>query len=171
MTTHPPHHNRLPSDISVRHRLDPGDFGAIVSLHGLLYAREYGYDTTFEAYVAAPLVQFVLSESPRKRIWVVEKGGKIVGSLAVVDASPDEAQLRWFLLDPNIRGLGIGRLLLDEALSFCRAAGYSRAFLLTVDIHTEAAALYLSAGFVLTDQHEKQLWGETRMEQRYDVRL
>jgi ribosomal protein S18 acetylase RimI-like enzyme len=151
--------------------LEPGDFGAIVSLHGILYARQYGYDSTFEAYVAGPLAQFVLSESDRKRIWILKKDEKIAGSLAVVDFSPEEAQLRWFLLDPAVRGLGIGRFLLTEALSFCGESGYRRVFLMTVDVHTEAAALYRSMGFDLTEQHQKEMWGEVRTEQRYDREL
>ncbi len=171
MVDKPRRGDRLPDNITVRHHLKPGDFGAIVKLHGILYASQYGYDTTFEAYVAAPLAQFVLSRSNRQRIWILQKDDKIVGSLAVVDFSPEEAQLRWFLLDPAIRGLGIGRLLLKEALSFCSESGYCRVFLMTVDVHTEAAALYRSMGFDLTDQHKKEMWGKERTEQRYDRML
>jgi GNAT superfamily N-acetyltransferase len=145
--------------------------GALIRLHGVLYAAEYGYDHTFEPYVAGPMAQFVLSRSDRQRIWIVERTDQIVGCLAVVEASSEEAQLRWFLLSPEIRGLGLGRYLLSEALSFCREAGYRRAFLMTVDIHTEAARLYRSVGFEVTGEQQTDLWGQLRTEQRYEIRL
>lgn len=161
----------LPEGITVRHDIRPGDLGALVRRHGLIYAAEYGYDHTFEPYVAVPMAEFVLSNSPRQRMWIVEHAGQIAGCLAVVEAAPDEAQLRWFLLNPEIRGKGVGRWMLTDALTFCREMGYTRAFLLTVDVHTEAAALYRSVGFVKTDEHPAVLWGAERLEQRYEMGL
>jgi GNAT superfamily N-acetyltransferase len=162
---------KLPHGITVRHDVRPGDLGALVRLHGIIYAKEYGYDHTFEPYVAGPMAEFVLANSRRGRVWIVEKKGEIAGCLAVVEVSEKEAQLRWFLLSPEVRGKGIGRYLLMDALSFCLYAGYELVFLLTVDLHTEAAALYRSVGFSLTDEHPAMLWGQERLEQRYEIRL
>jgi GNAT superfamily N-acetyltransferase len=162
---------KLPKGITVRHELRPGDLGALVRLHGILYAKEYGYDHTFEPYVAVPMAEFVLANSRRGRIWIVEKKGEIAGVLAVVEVSEKEAQLRWFLLSPEVRGKGIGRYLLMDALSFSVYAGYELVYLLTVDLHTGAAALYRSVGFTLVDEHPAMLWGKERLEQRYEIRL
>src|SRR5579862_9126032 len=98
----------------VAHRTDrrPGDIGAIVQLHGIIYAAEQGWDATFEAYVAGPLAEFVLSHTDRERLWIAERSGRTVGSIAIVAASPTTAQLRWFLLDPSVRGIGLGTALL-----------------------------------------------------------
>ncbi len=161
----------LPEGITIRHDVRPGDLGALVRRHGLIYAAEYGYDHTFEPYVAVPMAAFILADNGRQRIWIVERAGEIAGCLAVVEASADEAQLRWFLLDPEIRGRGVGRYMFEDALAFCRAAGYKRVFLLTIDVHTEAAALYRSVGFRLTEEHPAVLWGAERMEQRYEMGL
>jgi hypothetical protein len=92
--------------ISIRHDLQPGDVGYITYMHGTLYAKEMGWDHTFDAYVAAPLSEFARSQSSWERIWIIEKDGKIVGSAAIVKFSEEEAQIRWLLLDPSIRGRG-----------------------------------------------------------------
>ena len=92
------------NEVRIRHTLRPGDLGMIVHLHGVLYAREYGLDTTFEPYVAKPLADFVLAGNGR--LWVAELDDRIVGSIAVVDADNGEGQLRWFLLAPEARGTG-----------------------------------------------------------------
>jgi len=38
--------------VTLRHDLRPGDLGRIIGLHAVVYAREQGYDVSFEAYVA-----------------------------------------------------------------------------------------------------------------------
>src|SRR3974377_1394124 len=82
----------------LRHDLKPGDLGQIVQLHGTIYARECGFDPTFEAYVAGPLAVFVRKHTDRDRLWIAEREGRVVGCIAIVGASANEAQLRWFLV-------------------------------------------------------------------------
>ncbi len=159
------------ASISLRHDLRPGDVGYITYLHGTLYAQDQGWDYTFDAYVAGPLAEFAKSQSSREHIWILEKEGKIVGSISVVTYSDKEAQLRWLLLDPSIRGRGIGRWLVEEALEFCGAVGYSSVFLWTVKTLTIATELYQSLGFRATEEQTHELWGSIITEVRYDLEL
>jgi GNAT superfamily N-acetyltransferase len=163
--------DKLPPNIKIRHGLKPGDIGCLTWLHGIRYAEEYGWDYTFEAYVAGPLAEFAKSCGDRERIWIVEQDEKVAGSIAVVEASKEEAQLRWLLLHPDLRGHGIGRILVEEAIDFCRKSGYRLAFLWTVSILTAAASLYRSVGFQLTQNETHELWGKILTEQRYDLTL
>ncbi len=157
--------------IAVRTTIAPGDLGAIVRFHGVTYAREYGFDPTFEAYVAGPLAEFVLRGSPDERIWIAERDERIVGCVAIVAAAPRVAQLRWFLVDPGCRGAGLGTRLLGAALDFCRTAGYASVFLWTVSALTAAARLYRAADFEKVEEKAGRQWGVDVVEERYDLRL
>ena len=162
---------KLPGNINIRNNLKPGDIGYIIYLHGVLYADEYAWDHTFEAYVAGPMSEFARSHSDRERIWLVEKDGTAAGSIAIVAASTKQAQLRWFLLHPDLRGRGIGRMLMEHALSFSKAHGYAMIFLWTTSNLTAAARLYEAFGFHITEETTHEAWGTTVTEQRYELNL
>jgi len=161
--------NRLPTGIRIRNDLKPGDIGYVTYLHGKLYAEEYGWDHTFEAYVAGPLAEFAVGQGDRERIWIVERDDRVAGSIAIVEASRESAQLRWLLLHPDLRGLGLGKRLIEETVVFCRRAGYSSIFLWTVSALSAAASLYRSSGFRLTEENTHELWGALVTEQRYEL--
>ena len=163
--------NKLPPEVTIRNYLRPGDVGYVTYLHGTLYAAEFGWDHTFEAYVAGPLSEFAKTRNERERIWIVESKGILAGSIAIVEASNDEAQLRWFLIQPDLRGKGIGRFLIAEAIEFCRESGYARVFLGTERGLRTAARLYESFGFRLTDEKTHESWGTVVTEQRYELNL
>jgi len=156
----------------IRHHLKPGDIGYLTYLHGILYTKEYGYDQTFEAYVADGLAEFVQSFSPNKdRIWLAEIGGRIIGSIAIVGHSKVDAQLRWFLVHPDFRGLGVGKELLEEALHFCKERKYKTIFLWTTNELIEAGHLYTCFGFRKTEEKTHEIWGKMVTEERYDLYL
>jgi cytosine/creatinine deaminase len=157
--------------ISIRNEMRPGDVGYITYLHAILYTPDQGWDHTFDSYVAIPLAEFALRKSPQERIWIVENEGRIAGCVAVVRFSEKEAQLRWLLLHPDLRGLGLGRRLVEEAVAFCRDAGYKSIFLWTVDTLPAAAGLYRSAGFRETERVSHELWGSLVTEVRYEMKL
>jgi ribosomal protein S18 acetylase RimI-like enzyme len=158
-------------DVWIRTEMKPGDLGAIVHLHGTLYAKEYGFDTTFETYVARPLCDFVLQPSKRQKIWLVEREQSLRGCIAIVESTPEVAQLRWFLLHPDIRGLGLGRYLVGEAVKHCRSEGFSEVFLWTLESLRAALKLYREQGFSLVEEDRHVIWGQTVTEQKYAMSL
>jgi GNAT superfamily N-acetyltransferase len=155
------------STIRIRDRLQPGDLGMVVYLHGVIYAREYGLDTSFEPYVARPLADCVLDGTGR--VWIAEDANRVVGSIAMVDAGEGVGQLRWFLLVPEVRGGGLGRRLLDAALAYGRERGFSRVFLWTFADLQGARRLYERAGFKVTERKTGMVWGAERTELRMDL--
>jgi N-acetylglutamate synthase-like GNAT family acetyltransferase len=160
---------KLPPGVSIRHELKPGDIGYLTYLNGTLYAKECGWDSTFEAYVAVPLSEFAKSHTDREQIWLVEREGRLAGSIAIVQVTQETAQLRWLLLHPDLRGLGLGRTLVEDAMSFCRKSGYHSMYLWTESRLTAAADLYRMTGFQLTEEKTHELWGTVVTEQRYDL--
>jgi N-acetylglutamate synthase-like GNAT family acetyltransferase len=157
--------------ISIRHHLRPGDIGAIIHQHGILYAEEYGFDHTFEPYVAVPLSEFVQAQGDWDRIWIAERGEQMVGTIAIVSVSDQVAQLRWFLVHPDARGIGLGKRLVQDAVDFSRACRYQSVFLWTVNILPVATHLYRSVGFQKTEETAHRMWGVDLIEERYDLIL
>ena len=155
----------------ISNSLEPGDLGHIVKQHGLLYSKEYGYDFTFEAYVAEPLAQFAIRKNPRERIWLAKIDGNLIGSICICEASELEAQLRWFSIDPTTRGKGLGKQLIDNALTFCNEQGYTKVVLWAVKGLAASKSLYVRNGFTVTSQIERELWGQMQVEQCYEKDL
>ena len=156
------------NDISIRTTLKAGDLGYITYLHGSMYSSEYGYGISFEAYVGKTLAEFYEQFNPaNNRIWICEHQGKIVGCIALMNRG-DEAQLRYFLVLPEYRGIGLGKKLMSMWMDFMRGCNYRRCYLMTTDGLPAAASLYSSHGFKLTEEIPSTAFGKTLVELRYD---
>ena len=151
----------------------PGDMGWVVHRHGVLYAKEYGYDETFEALVAEIAAKFIQHFDPkRERCWIAEKDGEIVGSVFLVKKTKTVAKLRLLLVEPSARGLGIGKRLVGECLRFARQVGYKKMVLWTQSELPAARHIYQGAGFRLVQQKKHQSWGrDDLISQIWEVKL
>lgn len=164
--------NKIPlDDISIRTKLRHGDMGYVIYLHGLLYGREYNFGIQFETYVAEGLCEFHEHYDPkRNRVWVCEHDERMIGFLLLMDRG-DAAQLRYFLIEPEYRGIGLGTKLMNLYMDFLRECGYRKSYLWTThELHT-AISLYKKFGFTLTEEKESTTFGRPLIEQRYDLIL
>ncbi|MFD0559472.1 GNAT family N-acetyltransferase [Stackebrandtia endophytica] len=146
-----------------------GDLGRIVTRHAELYAAEYGWNGQYEALVATIMADFATSgPSGKARLWVADSGGDMVGSIMCVpDDEPDVAKLRVLLVEPHMRGHGIGGALIERCLSFATAAGYRRIRLWTVSRLTQAARLYRRYDFEMESESLTSMFGDDLVAQTW----
>jgi peptidyl-dipeptidase Dcp len=157
--------------ISIRTELQPGDLGFIIYMHGALYKKEYDYGMQFETYVAKGLCEFYEKyNTERNRVWLCEHENRIIGSLLLMDRGK-AAQLRYFLIEPEFRGIGLGSKLMALYMDFLRGCDYRGSYLWTTHELGTAAFLYQRVGFKLTEEKESTAFGKPLREQRYDLVL
>ncbi len=151
----------------------PGDLGWVVERHGSLYAREHGWDATFEAFVAGIVAEIgARAHDPaRERFWIAEIGGQRVGSVCVVPHDERTAKLRLLIVDPAARGRGLGRALVGEAVAFARDAGYRRMTLWTFDELSAARAIYENAGFARVAATPERSFGRDHVAEVWELAL
>jgi GNAT superfamily N-acetyltransferase len=150
----------------------PGDYGWIIHKQGLLYAREYGWDLSFEALVADIVSKFSKEFVPgREKCWVAEREGEVIGSVFIVRQDDTTAKLRLLYVDPSARGLGLGRRLVSECIRFARNAGYRRMTLWTNDILVSARRIYEAEGFTLIEQEAHHSFGKDLIGQNWSLDL
>ena len=77
-----------------------------------------------------------------------EKDGSIIGAYGLYPIDRQTCELRKMYLHSSYRGKGLGKLLLEEALSKARQIGFKRITLETASVLKEAISLYKSYGFI-----------------------
>ena len=150
----------------------PGDMGWVVQRHGEVYFREYGWTEEFEALVAEITVEFIRKLDPaRERCWIAEHNGQRVGCIFLVAKDATTAKLRLLLVEPEARGLGVGRTLVSECVKFAREAGYRKVVLWTQENLNAARHLYTQAGFQVTAREPHHSFGHDLVAETWELEL
>lgn len=146
------------------------DIQHIIDRHEVLYAQEYNLSSEFKDYVADAMYKFAGSFNAKtENLWVAEYNGAAVGCIAIVKVDKQTAQLRWFLVEPEMRGMGVGNLLMQTAVSFCKEKGYKRVILWTLSILGAARHLYRRFGFELKETNTHHIWGRDLTEECWEL--
>lgn len=131
--------------------ITPADNPAIAAVVRAVSA-EYGLTADKGYGVADPnLDQLHETYQDRgSRYWVIEgPDGTILGGggIARLTGEEETCELQKMYFMPALRGLGLGRRLVLQALEEARTLGYRRCYLETTEILREATSLYESLGF------------------------
>ncbi len=159
------------TEVSLR-PFEPEDTDWLVEQHGAHYAAAEGFDDTFGPLVRSILDDFNSGHDPScERAWIACNGVERLGSIFCVRLDDKTAKLRLFLLVPEARGKGVGRLLLHQCMSFARDAGYGGMQLWTHESHRAACALYARNGWTLTESRPVHSFGQDLVEQTWIYRF
>ena len=167
-----PEEGRAPAVVIRNHRL--GDLGWVLERHGVVYAEEYGWGAPFEALVAGVVAEFAQGDDPaREACWVAEADGRRVGMVMLVGhpERPGVARLRLLLVEPEARGLGVGRALVEVCTGFARAAGYRKVTLWTQSVLAAARAIYARAGYVKVSEAPNTGFGQGLIAETWELDL
>jgi ribosomal protein S18 acetylase RimI-like enzyme len=156
----------------IRRTLQDGDVEAITALHDRVYRHEYNTNDAMVAGVVQTLADATALGWPAGGgVWLVECDGHLSGSLGLVAEGEGRGRVRWFVFDPSLRGLGLGRVLLGELLQRACAERMTELVLDTFSELSVAARLYRSVGFEVVDERTRDDWGIEMTYQRYELRL
>ena len=150
----------------------PGDYGWVIERNGALYAREHGWDSSYEALVARIVAGYLDKHDPsREAAWVAELHGERVGAVFCVRKDDETAKLRLLHVEPGARGAGVGTVLVDECVRFAREAGYRAMELWTVSVLAPARRIYERAGFELVEEDRADRFGHRLTGQTWRLEL
>lgn len=163
---------RAPSNINIR-PFKETDVDFVIFRQLRLYELEYGFTSEiWKTYLTEGVRHFVSRFDDKKDcMFILENNGISSGCVAITHVEEATAQLRFFFLEPEMRGQGLGHDLLDKAIDFCKEKKYENVFLWTFSTLIAARHLYGGKGFEISQTHENHDWGETIIEERWDLIL
>lgn len=164
--------SKATKDISIRPYREQ-DIAYVIDRQLSLYESERQFTTEiWKNYLTQGVISLVEKFDPEKDcMFILECDGNPSGCVAITHTEERVAQLRYFFLEPELRGLGAGTSLLRAALEFCRQKEYRHVFLWTVSAQEAARVLYKNAGFQITETNENESWGAPVLEERWDLDL
>jgi len=154
-------------DVYIKGDFNPEDKKElIIEKQRAFYTDNYGFDATFLDYLHETF------DAEIEKVWIAENHGEFAGSIGLVKENEKTAILRWFIVEDNTRGKGVGTRLIQSLLDYCKEQQYERVILWTISSLPTARRLYKKFGFEIAETKEEQLlWGQKLIEERWDLEL
>lgn len=138
-----------------------GDVSRVCHFHFKESEKLYHFYGDFERYPLAGMAE-VYDDKDGNQMWLAKKYGILVGDIAIIKRNGNEGQLRWFGVAEEMQGEVLGKQLIEVALDFCKAKGYKRVYLETLDFLKPARHIYAKYGFEIIESYPFEGWSENR---------
>jgi len=151
----------------------PGDMGWVTERHAVLYYEQDGWGAGFERW--SPASSRTSSRaSTRSASAAGSRSATASGSAAFSSSTTKgEARLRLLLVEPSVRGAGLGRRLVEECIAFSREKGYKKLVLWTHSQLLAARAIYaartVQEGCRKTETHDS--FGPKAVSEFWELKL
>lgn len=140
----------MSTDVLVSPAEGAADLAAVRALM-LAYARSLDFDTCFEDFDAELDDLPGDYAPPAGGLWLARRDGQAVGVVALRPlAMAGACEMKRLYVDPDARGLGLGRRLAEACIAGARERGCRRLLLDTLPSMGAARRLYAGFGFVPT---------------------
>lgn len=150
----------------------PGALAEVIRLHMAYYGPEWGFGRAFETKLATEMGAFLARFDPERDLFLCAyaRSGDLLGSITAdaQEAASLGVHLRWYIVSDAARGTGLGRALLERAVTHCTERGFDRIYLTTFAGLEAARHLYESLGFMLVDERDTDQWQGGVREQRFE---
>src|SRR3954468_13226866 len=110
-------------------------------------AASYGLSFDIDAMVTSDIEDRAKFYPPSGRFYVIRREDSYIGVGSLKRITPSVAEIQRMYVQPQVRRVGAGRLLLQQLLSDARAIGYDVVRLESLKFLSVAHALYKSVGF------------------------
>lgn len=159
-----------PKEVHILKGYQPGIVASITGLHSSFYSENFGFGSVFERKVATEISEFLgRIEKPMNTVFSAYQGRHLLGSISIdgEDLGGNAAHLRWFIVDQDAHGLGVGKRLMKCATDFVDCHGFCETKLWTFQGLDAARHLYEVSGFHLAEERVGSQWGTTVTEQEF----
>lgn len=111
------------------------------------YIQSLPFDVSFQDYEGDIKNLHQVYAAPTGALWLLEKEGRYLGCSGVRKLEEGICELKRTYIHPELRGKGMGQLLLEKCLESGRSLGYQKMYLDTHLSMKPAIALYEKNGF------------------------
>lgn len=141
-------------------------------MHGLIYAREFNFNSEFEVGIAKKAAAICESEDPFNRIWIKEVDGQRAGSIAVSKLEDGAAFINFVLVLDEYRGLGIAMELMQHLMAHVRDFDINTIRLETYTCLVHARVMYKRLGFgIISSDKNCARFGLELTQEYWELRL